>query len=93
MKRAVTLMADGYEILRHVSGHSRGLGLDAIMGKPMTNGKMHRPYLMSREVFLAYRAHDWICRLKPYRRHGWQVWVITKAGREEAVRQPHRGKV
>lgn len=88
--RAITLLADGYEILRHTSGKI-GIGQPgvALLGKPMTGGRTHRPWALTREVFYAYRDRGWIAKGRPYVRRGWQVWLITDAGREEARRRPH----
>ena len=87
-ERAVTLMADGYEILRPVKGTSKAMGTDALMGKPATDATMHPPFRMTREVFNAYRANGWIQKLKPYKTKGWQAWRITEAGRHESMRRP-----
>ena len=86
--RGITLMANGYEILRPVKGTSPAWGTHALMGKPATSGRMHPPLWLTREVFNAYRANGWIQKLKPYRTKGWQVWGITGAGRQESLRQP-----
>jgi hypothetical protein len=88
IQRAVALLTDGYEILRPVKGTSPALGTDSLMGKPATDGQMHRPFLMRREVFMAYRANGWVQKLKPYVAKGWQAWGITDAGREEARLRP-----
>ena len=84
--RAVTLMAGGYEILRPVKGRSVAMGTDALMGKRMTGEQMHPPFRLTREVFNAYRANGWIKKLRQTK--GWQLWVITEAGRQEARRRP-----
>lgn len=86
--RGITLMADGYEILRPVKGMSIALGTDALMGKPALTGQMFPGYRLTREVFNAYRAAGWIQKIKPYVAKGWQAWGITAAGREEARMRP-----
>lgn len=82
--KALRMLADGYELLRHVKGgHLPVPGAEAIMGHP--GPPYVGGYFISRATFDAWRERGYIERAAPYMTKGWQLWRITPPGVRAAL--------